>query len=240
MLIFRKNVWTRAMGLAMTLAAATVVDGTARANLLTNGDFEADYTSGATGNQYCSGACDGGPITGWSTSQTGAYTSIQGGNAATVPHPNDMNAFIAEGSLSQTIATIAGDQYVVSFYLAADGATIISGSNPDTFEASFNAPGDLLDLDLSDTTDTVDTNFTDGSYTPTNYVEFTDTVTADSNSTTLTFTGDNADGFYYLDDVSVDPVPTSVPEPNSLPIFVLALLGFGAYEIARRRNRTIG
>ena len=244
--------WSRELAFAMTLAGALLTGAAAHANLLTNGAFEDEFAGSSPGEDFCStGSCTGGPINGWTTTAN-AYTSQQGGNKATVPAPNDMNAYIAEevnvegtpvaeGTLSQSVSVTNGAQYVVSFYVAVDSATY-NGSFFDGLDDSLDVSltdtnnDDVADYSMQDPTDP----FTSALYTPGNYIGFSFDFTALSTSTTLTFSSDDTDGQWYVDDVSIDPVPAAVPEPNSLAILLAALFGFGAYTLVRRRNRMVG
>jgi hypothetical protein len=111
-------------------------------------------------------------------------------------HSGLYGAYLGEypdtGSLSQAVATTAGQQYLVSFWLTSvpyEGSTV-----PNAFAAIWN--GSALFSQ---------TNLDAFGWTNMQYV-----VPATSASTTLEFDFDNVPGAFGLDDVSVEPVPAPV------------------------------
>lgn len=121
------------------------------------------------------------------------------------------------GAISQSLATVAGQQYTLSFSYAAN-PFVAAGNADDSMRVSFG--GSFVDLiDGTDTTQN-DLNWMTKSYV----------VTATSSSSILQF----EDGFVgqpfhggFLDNVSVVPVP----EPGTF-----AVLGLGAAALLRRRR----
>ena len=118
-----------------------------------------------------------------------------------------------EDTISQSIPTIAGDAYSVSFFLMNEEGT------PNQFNAMF---GSTNLLSLTDS----------GSF---GFTEFTDTIVATGSSTTLSFAAFQVPAHFILDDVSVLPVTpvTAVPEPAALMLLGSALFAFG---VTRRRR----
>jgi VPDSG-CTERM motif len=165
--------------LALVSLLGLGITQSARANLITNGGFES------------------GDFTGWTTSGT---PSVQG----TFPHSGSFEAdFPVSGSISQMLATTAGQSYTVDFWVA-----VLNGT------ASVNVLWGGSSV------------FSHVFLVGTSYTEFTFNVTASSASTLLTFAIVPASGVF-LDDVSVNPA--SVPDAGStLPLLSLASLGLVA------------
>ena len=125
----------------------------------------------------------------------------------------DLNA-LAAGSISQTLATVVGTTYAVSFALAG---------NPD------NNANDTVKVALVDAGGPVD-NFvfnTTGQSSP-NIVWSTASFefTASATSTTLTFSGDPADNEYgaAIDNVSIAAVPSPAAAGGGMAMLAMTVL----------------
>ena len=159
-------------------------------------------------------------FTGWTETPATSGSDFTVENDA---HSGNFAAFFGaltpEDTISQSIPTIAGDAYSVSFFLMNQEGTPIGNQ----FNAMFGSTN-LLSL-----TDSGAFGFT----------EFTDTVVATGSSTTLSFAAFQVPAHFILDDVSVLPVTpvTAVPEPASLVLLGSALLVFG---VTRRRRGRMG
>lgn len=114
-------------------------------------------------------------------------------------------------TLSQVIATVAGQSYDLSFWFWQDAGT------PNGFIVDWN--GTVL---------YPETDYT----TAPEYREFQFNVLG-TGSDTLTFTTYNDPAFAYLDDVSLVG-PAAVPEPSSLALLSLGGIGLGLRAYRRR------
>jgi hypothetical protein len=136
------------------------------------------------------------------------------------PNSGDYQAFFADltsnpTTLSQTITTIPGELYTVSWYLAQDTTPTVPYSN--AFSASF--AGDTL-ADLT-------------GISAQGYTLYTDQVAATSASTTLSFTFGNDLGEFLLDDVSV-----VAPEPSAWTLMLL-VAGGCVFLLKRKVNQGV-
>ena len=175
------------------------------------------FTTAAEAGLVVNGDFETGDLTGWSLIQAiPVDTSFfyvgappTGGNAA---------HFGAIGSdydsISQDIATTAGHSYTFAFLLAHDLDEPLND-----FTASWNgSPVLTFHNDLG----------------PFDFTSYSFAVTAAGESTPITFSGRDVEGFYDLDDVSV--TDATVPEPSTLTMF-LGLGGIGLAGCWWRRKR---
>jgi hypothetical protein len=227
---------------AGVLGACAISDAGA-ANLVSNGDFAnignvwVNNTGVGSDDWQTSGATaipDWTNVAGfanefWVTSPNGYDLSASPGNAT---------AFFVDltgqannkpyGGIEQTIATTAGDKYVLSFALGS--STIYNG--PGLAAAALTASATGTSLLASSLFVSVPTSSN-------GWVTETLSFTADSSATTIEFLGDSSYTSKYtgLDDVSVTGTsapPSGVPEPASLSLLAL---GFAAAGFARRKRR---
>jgi len=187
--------------LALGLAPWVLLPGNAAAtNLVTNGGFEINDACTQPTGGFC----------GWTVNDPSPisidFTSL-------FPHSGNSAAILGtagtDGTLSQTLTTLPGMLYDLEFWLANDNGI---SPFPNHFAVSWdNTP--LYDV----------TNVDSFSYT---YFKFSVIGTG---SDTLLFAAQNDNGFFFLDDVSVQ-----VPEPASA---LLAGLGGVLLGAMRRRPR---
>ena len=162
---------TDSVGNVSPLSSALGVTLNEPVNLVANGNFATgDFTDWTLGGNDTSG-------------QIFIDTSAEGGST----YAAGMGSMGADGTISQTIATTAGQTYTLSFWLQNEG----SGGND--FKAIWNGQT-LLSL----------TNATQSGYT-----EYTYTVTATSSTTTLEFSAANGPSQWDLDNISLTANGTS-------------------------------
>jgi hypothetical protein len=200
--------WLGSMALS-PLAMATTIPSICDAdlsNIVTNCGFETGSDSGWT--------------------ETGNFASIPGFNAISSTVFNSGVNSLRLGNtpgqgvagLSQTLSTIAGAQYTISFWWADQRPN--TGSTGDLPNQLFTASWDGTNL----------LTLTDQE---SNFEEYTFTVTG-TGADTLAFSGYSNSYWNYVDDVQVDDPPGDpVPEPASLGLFAGALI---ALRTLRRRQ----
>lgn len=142
--------------------------------------------------------------TDWVFSGGGAGTCP---SPCTAPHTGDAAAYKnlfdgGMGTISQTVATTPGTTYTIELWLADN--TFESG----TVTASF---GSVLGVVAT------------AADTSTTYRQYTFTATALGPATDFVFAGTVAGGTFFLDDVSVSPVP----EPSQLALWLAGLVALG-------------
>ena len=200
----------------LTLGLAHV----AHANLVTNGGFETgDYTSWTT-------TVTGDPWLDVCGSPARPCTAF-GGLYSTVAHSGQyagVNGLLVEGGISQDLSTVAGQTYEVSFWLANCADIAALGGCPDNnFRATWDGAEVFSLVDAP--------SF--------GWTRYAFTVQATDASTTFALLGTNNSAFFLFDDVDVhattrpNPNDGTVPEPASLALVALGMVGLGA---SRRRR----
>jgi hypothetical protein len=184
----------------------------ARALLVTNGGFETETAPG------CQTAANPSPCTlpppGWTVTGDGV------GVDTVFPHSGSTYDIALStpstdpnvGTLSQVITTVPGQNYILTFFVMDE-----AGFPLDTFTASYGG------FTVTITGDEAPFSYTKESFT-----------VPGAGAATLAFHGINDIAAWNLDDVSLNPVAAAVPEPASLPLLAVSLVGLGMVLRTRR------
>jgi hypothetical protein len=185
---------------------------------------KADVCGSVAGNLVLNCGFESGDFTSWTLTgndvpgELNNLYGVEGSDPfAGDPNSGTSQAFFSDlpanaTTLSQTLATVVGQTYIVTFYLAE--ATEGPGTLSDDALVKFGAS-------------TVEnlSNLSDQGYT-----KYTADIVATSGSTTLSFVMGNETGEFLVDDVSV---AAATPEPATIPV-IGGLLLVGAYFVRRR------
>jgi hypothetical protein len=204
--------------------ALSLLVGTAHANLITNGGFDA--STPFTGGEVVSG----GAIGGWTIADGCGVLWISSGGyyGGLNPSPGNGSDYLIDltgtsdhppyEAISQTITTTPGATYQLTFDLGSaiqwgiqDGVTASAGATSQTF-----------------------TSTNDGTSTNNWESEVLD-FTATGASTLITFAGASGDAYIGVDNVSV--VGTSAPGTPEPSTWAMMMLGFAGLGLAGWRAR---
>lgn len=159
-----------------------------------------------------------GDFTGWSRSGFSTYDTISSSVEHSGNFGGSFGAINNTSSISQTLTTTAGIQYMITYWLSARGST-----STRTFSTDFGGtPGQ---------------SFIDpvGFF----YTQFSYLATATASTTVLSFTFRNDPNFWLLDDITVEEVAAGAPEldPSGSLLPMLSLfIGWGLVSSGRRRR----
>jgi hypothetical protein len=209
---------TRLLGSVVFTAAASL----SHASLVTNGSFElGSFGGGVNGNESLAIASTA--MTGW-TVITDSISWLNGNAFSLAPFSGDQfldltdaNDTGVSGRVTQTIATVAGSNYLLTRWLGS--TTLYPSENANAASAG-------------------STTATFTGAAPTSFATWTQcymAFTATGSTTAISLQGAGATGYQFLglDNVNVELVPGGVPEPGSLALPMLGLAGSGVVSARR-------
>ena len=188
-----------------------------KALLILAGSALAFATPAAAQELVVNGGFETGTLAGFTQSGNPGFTGVDAPSAASGNFGALFGPVSSVGSITQALATTAGQNYLISFDLRN-----LSGGTPNFYEVLFG--GSQL--------------FTATNSSTFGYTNFATTAVASGASTNLVFNFRHDPSFFHLDNVSVTPgrVTGAVPEPAT---WAMMLIGFGAIGVSLRRRRKV-
>jgi hypothetical protein len=223
--------------LVLALGGGAMAAATAHATAIINGSFE---TNGPAANSSVTAGIGSTEITGWTVINNDGSTTDNGHNVLWIGN-GGFGLFTPFGTsfidltgtsdtvpfdgLTQTVSTVVGQSYTLTFDLGVQGVGGIFGG-PISATASAGATSGTFSDSGASTPDSITTNGT--VWTPETLA-----FTATSATTAISFVGETGDEFIGLDNVFLG---SAVPEPAT---WAMLLVGFGGLGVVlRRRGRT--
>ena len=213
------------LSFSAAILAVGLWSGSASADIVSNGSFELGTNGPASGN-FATIPGSSSAIADWSV-VGGSIDWINGyWQASQGTHSIDLNG-VAAGAIQQTITTVIGQAYVLTFDLSA---------NPDHLDAHPDSRALVAAAGLTNGVFTYNFDAPPNSKTNMNWASsYSLYFVADSTSTLLSFTSAAPQNCCYgpaLDNVAV----TAVPEASTWGMMILGFAGVG-FMAYRRRNQ---
>jgi hypothetical protein len=213
--------------LLVATCASLIATGAVNANLLTNGSFEDTTNFVNQGNDTMSLMAGSTALTGWTVNgrslawigPTNPF-GLSAQNGSYFLDLTDYNTGAPFGGVQQTVSTIAGHKYEVTFYLGSsttfgieDGLTASAAGAFDTFTSTNGgSSSNLWQLETFD-------------------------FTASAATTTLSLVGASGRDYIGLDNVVMDDLGVGpVPEPSTWAMMLFGFVGLGlaGWRVSRR------
>lgn len=201
------------IGFALALSAAALPPP----NLVLNGSFSTgNFTNWTT--HACTTVCSFGTWTVVPAPTVSGTAPPSGGKAATTGcNGVDCNDLTLGNRFSQTLTTVAGQSYTLSFYYDA-GTNATAGSELQVRWNGAAVPGGTIVNAAAST-----------------WSQRTFTVTATGTSTVLEFIGEQIPAQMFVTGISVTPFMAATPIPATLPLAIAGLAGLALCWFIRRR-----
>jgi hypothetical protein len=178
----------------------------------------ADVCTAVVGNLVTNCGFETGDFSGWSQGGNTGATFVASNFDSFTPNSGTFFAALgpvgSDGTLSQTLTTVPGTLYAITWFLGSDGGT------PNDFSATWGGTTLFSQKNLPTTNGT--------------YNEFTTNIAASTSTTVLMFSFRNDPGYQALDDVSV--ASTTTPEPGFYALLGVGLAGL--IQIKRHNFKT--